>query len=159
MRAHAYGSSPANQRIEGWWSYLRKSWSSWWMNFFKDLVEQGVLSTSNMLQTECLWFSFSQLLQKELEEVQHQWNTHYIRRSRHDTVPGRPDELYFLPENVNAANHAHAIGEDKYQDMLDYCHDYHEESPIRNTSLIYFLIVVMSNQTLGMMHFHYTRTF
>lgn len=81
-----------------------------------------------MLQTECLWFSFSQLLQKELDEVQHHWNTHYIRRSRHDTLPGRPDELYYLPENVNAENHVHTVEEDKYQDMLNYCRDYHEES-------------------------------
>ena len=34
-----------------------------------------------------------------------QWNTHYIRKSRHDTVPGRPDELLFLPERSGAENH------------------------------------------------------
>jgi hypothetical protein len=33
------------QQIEGWWSYLRKSWSNWWINFFKDLIDQGELST------------------------------------------------------------------------------------------------------------------
>ncbi|CAB4001850.1 Hypothetical predicted protein, partial [Paramuricea clavata] len=65
---------------------------------------------------------------KELDELQHHWNTHYIRRSRHDTLPGRPDELYFLPENENAVNHAHTIEEDKYHDMLNYCHEYHKES-------------------------------
>ena len=26
------------------------------------------------------------------------WNTHYIRKSRYDTVAGRPNSLYFLPE-------------------------------------------------------------
>ena len=26
------------------------------------------------------------------------WNTHYIRPSRHETIAGRPNELYFLPE-------------------------------------------------------------
>ena len=26
------------------------------------------------------------------------WNTHRIRRSRYDTVSGRPDSLYYLPE-------------------------------------------------------------
>ena len=26
------------------------------------------------------------------------WNTHYIRKSRFDTIPGKPDALYYLPE-------------------------------------------------------------
>ena len=77
---------------------------------------------------ECLWFSFSQLLQKELDEFRENWNTHYIRRSRHDTVPGRPDEHFYLPENVNAKDYLQIVDDEKYQDMLNYCHDYYEES-------------------------------
>ena len=34
-----------------------------------------------------------------------QWNTHNTRQSRHDTVPGRPDELFFLPERSGGENH------------------------------------------------------
>ena len=34
-------NSHSNQRIEGWWSFLRKDQTSWWMNFFKDLVDVG----------------------------------------------------------------------------------------------------------------------
>ena len=34
LKAHAYGPSTSNQRIEAWWSHLRKSWTTWWMNFF-----------------------------------------------------------------------------------------------------------------------------
>ena len=26
------------------------------------------------------------------------WNTHYIRSSRFETLPGQPDALFFLPE-------------------------------------------------------------
>ena len=81
-----------------------------------------------MLESECLWFSFSNLLQEELNEIRHQWNTHYIRQSRHDTLPGRPNELYYLPENVNAENHVHVVEDEKYQDMFHYCHDYQESS-------------------------------
>ena len=47
---------------------------------------------------ECLWYCFHQLLQAELDRVKDHWNTHRIRKSRHDTVPGRPDSLYFLPQ-------------------------------------------------------------
>ena len=28
-KAHRYGSSPTNQRIEGWWSFLKRSRSSY----------------------------------------------------------------------------------------------------------------------------------
>lgn len=126
-KAHVYGSSHLNQRIECWWLSFRKSCSNWWMNFFKDLVDRGELSTSNVLQMECLWFSFSPLIQKELDEVCRHWNSHYIRKSRHDTVAGRPDELFYLPECIDAENQLQAIGNAKFQDMFQYCHDYQEE--------------------------------
>lgn len=35
---HKYGTSPATQRIEGWWAFYRISRSSWWIDFFKNLV-------------------------------------------------------------------------------------------------------------------------
>lgn len=76
---------------------------------------------------ECLWFSFLGLLQKELHEVCQHWNSHYIRKSRHDTVAGRPDILYYLPECVDGENQLQAVGSDQFQDMLHYCHDYQEE--------------------------------
>ena len=38
------------------------------------------------------------LLQKELNEIKEHWNTHFIRKSRHDTISGRPDSLYYLPQ-------------------------------------------------------------
>ncbi len=41
--AHFFGTSPANQRIESWWSQFRRSRSTWWINYFKDLVERGCL--------------------------------------------------------------------------------------------------------------------
>ena len=99
--AHIYGTSPHNQRIEGWWSYLRQHRTTWWINFFKDLMEQQVFTTGNELQMECLWFCFSGLIQQDLDRVKEHWNSHYIRGSRYDTVKGRPNELFYLPELHN----------------------------------------------------------
>jgi hypothetical protein len=107
VSAHRYGSSHSNQRIEGWWAFLRRSWSSWWMNFFKDMVDKGELDTSNPLQMECLWFCFNKVIQNELNQVKENWNSHYIRESRHQTAAGIPDKLYFLPETVGAVDHKH----------------------------------------------------
>lgn len=93
--AHKYGT---NQRIEGWWAFYRRSRSSWWIDFFKNLVEQDIINTANELQMECLWLCFSQLIQDDLDNGRVHWNTHVIRGSKHGTVSGRPDELYYLPE-------------------------------------------------------------
>ena len=96
--SHRYVPSPRNQRIEGWWGFFRKSCSTWWMNFFSDLVTEGTVNLTSELEMECLWFCFAGILQKILNEVKEHWNTHYIRGSRYDTVKGRPDSLYYLPE-------------------------------------------------------------
>ena len=96
--SHRYVPSPRNQRIEGWWSFIRKQETSWWMNLFNDLTTAGIVDFADPLEKECLWFCFAGLLQQHLNETCEHWNTHYIRRSRHDTVSGRPSVLYYLPE-------------------------------------------------------------
>ena len=34
-KSFLYGRSVSNQRIEAWWSFLRKTETNWWMNFLK----------------------------------------------------------------------------------------------------------------------------
>lgn len=126
-QAHIYGTSQHNQRIEGWWSYFRRSRANWWINFFKDLVEREVVTTGNDLEMECLWFCFSSLIQQDLDQVKDHWNTHYIRRTRHDTVPGRPDELYYLPEWHNAEDFLLPVNEQQRQHVLESYPDIQED--------------------------------
>eukprot|EP00112_Aurelia_sp_Birch-Aquarium-sp1_P008937 Seg2.1 transcript_id=Seg2.1/GoldUCD/mRNA.D3Y31 product="hypothetical protein" protein_id=Seg2.1/GoldUCD/D3Y31 len=45
--AHVYGRSPVNQRIEGWRSFYRRNRSTWWINYFKDLVERELFTPEN----------------------------------------------------------------------------------------------------------------
>lgn len=71
--------------------------SSWWINFFKDLIDQEIFNRGSELEFECLWFCFSHLIQADLDKVREHWNAHYIVSSRYDTISGRPNELYFLP--------------------------------------------------------------
>ena len=98
VHAHRYSSSVANIRIENCWSHNRKGYTGWLINFFKDVVAAGEFNLCNTLHMELAWYTFSPLLQYELDQVKLQWNTHYIRRARHDTIPEKPDELFFLPE-------------------------------------------------------------
>ena len=62
------------------------------------MVATGEFNLGNTFHVELAWYTFSPLLQYELDQVKLQWNSHYIRRTRHDTIPERPDELFFLPE-------------------------------------------------------------
>ena len=102
--AHRYVPSPRNQRIESWWSFYSKNRSSWWRNFFQDLEANGKIDMTSEMNKECLWYCFSGVLQADCDAVKDRWNTHYIRRSRHNTVRGRPDSLFFLPEYHGAVN-------------------------------------------------------
>ena len=58
----------------------------------------GECSSMVTYTTQCLWFCFNEVIQHDLDFIKLHWNTHYICPSRHDTIPGKPDELFFLPE-------------------------------------------------------------
>ena len=64
---------------------------------------------------ECLWYCFSPVIQDELDAVKENWNTHYIRKSRHDAINGRPDSLFFLPEHHGAVDMLNQVPEEKIQ--------------------------------------------
>ena len=58
---HHYIPSPRNQRIESWWAFFCHTHTSWWNDYFKDLVEKEVDLTKE-LHSECLWFCYAPLL-------------------------------------------------------------------------------------------------
>lgn len=120
-KAHQYGSSPSNQRIEGWWSSFAQSRSNWWINFFKHMCESRVLELGNVFHMECLWFCFSKVIQNELDKVRDHWNSHYIRRSRHDTIAGVPDILYYLPENLGAVDCLVPVSQAQIREVEPQC--------------------------------------
>lgn len=93
--AHHYVPLPRNQRIEGWWSFYSKNRSSWWRNCFQNLEAEGKIDMTSEMNKECLWYCFSGILQADWNAVKEHWNTHYIRRSKHNTVKGRPDSFFF----------------------------------------------------------------
>ena len=102
-----YVRSTSNQRIESWWSFLKKyGGAHWWINFFKDLRDSGVYNDANLIQKACLQFCFMEIIQKELNSVRIRWNSHKIRATRHqECPPGKPDVLYYLPELEMAENY------------------------------------------------------
>ena len=120
-KSHRFVESKHNQRIEAWWSFFRRSRSSWWINFFKDLIDKGHFLPGNELHKECLWFCFSNLLREDLKFVRIHWNTHYIRKSRFETIPGRPDMLFFLPEKNGCSDQLIEVPCDEIEAMEEHC--------------------------------------
>ena len=116
-KVHQYGTSTGNQRIENWWSHLRKMRTHWWINFFKDMCNSGVLNTSNHLERECLWFCFHAVLNDDLQKVKASLNSHLIRPSRHDSVSGQPDVLFYFPECSGGINNLHRVSEAQIAEM------------------------------------------
>ena len=116
--AHRYGSSPSNQRIENWWSHLRKGFITWVIEFFKDLVNGRILIPGNHIHLECSWFVFSPLLQKELDGFSYYWNSYFIRRLRQDSVSGIPEVLFYLPKESGYSTQRHDVTADKIENIL-----------------------------------------
>ena len=121
--AHKYGTSPANQRIESWWSYFRRARTGWWMDFFKDMIASGQLELGNILHMECLWFCFEPVLSLELDAIKIQWNTHRIRQTRnHGTVSGVPDVMYYLPGQFGAVECKRIVRIQQIEEMEQHVH-------------------------------------
>ena len=98
--AHIYGTSPGHQRIEGWWSFLRRSHSQWWIEFFQSFIEAGTFHPGDKRQTDCLRFCFMHSLQHNLNDVRMRWNCHRIRPSSYSRCPaGVPEVLYRFPSS------------------------------------------------------------
>lgn len=57
-----YGKSMHNQRIEAWWSMLRKHNSQFWMNLFQ-MLKDGNLFDGSFLDVSLIQFCFTTLIQ------------------------------------------------------------------------------------------------
>lgn len=57
-----YGSSHSNQRIEAWWSILRKHNSQYWMNLFSELKDEGFF-TGTFIDKSILQYCFMDIIQ------------------------------------------------------------------------------------------------
>jgi len=98
VSAHIYGTSPGNQRIEAWWSFLRRYRSQWWIELFESLVNCGAFHPGCQTEMECLRYCFMKLVQYDMDSVRHEWNTHRMRPSAGARCPaGVPDELFHFP--------------------------------------------------------------
>ncbi|KAL3983607.1 DnaJ-like proiein [Sarotherodon galilaeus] len=93
------GSSNHNQRIEDWWAFLRRHHAQHWINRLQELKDHDCFSGC-FLDKQLILFTCLNVIEEELQQVAHMWNTHIIRRSRNAVAPsGRPLFFVKLPNN------------------------------------------------------------
>ncbi|CAH0555036.1 unnamed protein product [Brassicogethes aeneus] len=104
-----YGTSHANQRIEAWWSTLRKHHSQFWLNVFHTLKDEGSFS-GGLMDKSLIQFCFLDIIKEELDTVVLEWNTHRIARSRNSIAPyGRPFMMYNRPQDFMSTDYLHPV--------------------------------------------------
>ncbi|KAH3842652.1 hypothetical protein DPMN_116154 [Dreissena polymorpha] len=54
MNSYMTGRSTGNQRIERFWVNLRVSFTVFWRNYFRDMVDSGLLRNDDPVHLECL---------------------------------------------------------------------------------------------------------
>jgi len=75
-----YGKSISNQRIESFWSQLRKKMTEFWIQYFKTMIRDGEFDPHLKYHIDCIRYSFMDLIQKELNKNLLEWNLHCIRK-------------------------------------------------------------------------------
>ena len=91
-------TSPRNQRIEAYWSFLQRDKIGWWKRFFRDLFDNDMLSTDDPVAMDCIRYCFMYLIREDLISIASDWNAHIISKSRTNSGPrGRPNCMFHLP--------------------------------------------------------------
>ena len=110
MNSFGFGSSTTNQRIESCWSQFRKTKSTWWINYFKDMIAQNIFNASIVYHVDCLRFCIITLLQKDLDEMKNLWNNHYIRCQTNSECPsGRSNVIHYTSAQLGVPHGAKSV--------------------------------------------------
>lgn len=98
LRSCSTGRSTGNQRIEMLWSILMRGFTSFWRNFFKDMIDEGLFNNADPLHVECILLCFLPTIQRHLDHFAESWNGHRIRSQRSNECPsGIPNIMYHQP--------------------------------------------------------------
>ena len=91
-----YARSVRNQRIEAFWSRLKKFKLSWWISFSKSLEKGCLYKPEFETHKEVLIFCFLSVIQNELNEFVLRWKRWTVRQPS-DAPGGNPDLLFRCP--------------------------------------------------------------
>ncbi|CAG2247008.1 unnamed protein product [Mytilus edulis] len=114
-----YGTSQHNQRIESWWSVLRRENTDFWISLFQTFKKDGFY-TGDFIDKNLLQFCFMKLLKREFQIDT--WNHHKIRPCKYEgNVHGRPVILYNCPRNEDTLNFLCPVRPEDVEACLEEC--------------------------------------
>lgn len=101
------------------------------------------------MHKEAIWFCFADLLQTDLDKVKEYWNSHRIRNSKHATVSGVPNMMYFLPEDFGHSDCLVPISPHKLTEMENRFEGFDGEDDESNPVFHEYFQYVMDNNGLS----------
>ena len=105
-----FGKSTSNQRIEAWWSILRRQGADWWIQYFKDMRDCGEFRDNDPVHIECIRFCFMGILQSELHQVVRECNLHFIHcRKNAESPEGKPDIIFHNPLQFGTTDYGTSV--------------------------------------------------
>ena len=114
VNSFSYGRSTGNQRIEMLWAILKKYFTSFWRNFFRDMIDENTFDNDDPLHVQCLLLCFLPVIQRHLDTFTHSWNNHRIRSQRNvECEYGKPNILYYQPLLYGCHDHAFNLSFDE----------------------------------------------
>ena len=135
--SYLYATSTRNQRIESFWSRLKKYRLSWWITFFKEMENKRLFKSYLETHIETLVFVFLPILQNELNEFGRAWNSRNVRQSA-SAPGGKPDILYIMPQEIGFQNQGLVPSDDDLTVAADVIGIVH--CPVEKNADIYELL-------------------
>ena len=121
--ATIYGRSTHNQRIEFFWSHLKKRFLQPYIDLFKDMEAIGLIDRSDMFAMDALNFCFMDVIRQELRQSQMEWNSHRIRNNKLSELPcGAPNFLFKYPIYHGYRQMGKPFNNDYRSECLKMCH-------------------------------------
>jgi hypothetical protein len=99
-KAYHFGKSTRNQKIEAFWSQLRRQWSGRWREIFISIEADGFWEKGDPIDYNALIYIYMPLIRSELATYRRIHNTFPIRRNNLSRLPyGPPEDIFLLRDD------------------------------------------------------------
>ncbi|KAF7994295.1 hypothetical protein HCN44_003385 [Aphidius gifuensis] len=119
IKSYIKGKSTSNQRIESYWSQMRRSGVDYWISLFKDMRDLFIFNDADPMHVQCIRYCFGPLIEHEFRIIRREWNNHLIRRQKNVISPsGRPNHIFYCSSKYNVRDFKKKIDPDVIESLI-----------------------------------------